>query len=326
MEPVDPFAAVLRPSRTVGGWSSPRGIDTTCLPWRLWEKAKRLAWDPATIDLTADAEHWAGLPLAYQDAMLHVCTGFLVGEEAVTLDIVPLALAVADEGRLEEAMYLTSFAFEEAKHVEFFRRWLTAVGADLDGYYARLATQAAGLGLHYDPAQSVGMWESALPTAMRRVLLDRSPAAMLDASVTYNQFVEGCLAISGYTLWADLFALLDAFPGMQQGIRHIRADEGRHITYGTYLCQRILAEHPDLLDGATARLRELAAFWFEVSPTIDDPDDPISTQLSQDFTARVHDQVERRIAVLTRATTMTVAELERTGAAEAAERELLGID
>ncbi len=326
MDAVDPLAVVLRPSRTVGGWSAPRGIDTTCLPWRLWEKAKRLAWDPASIDLSVDAEHWAALPLAYQDAMLHVCTGFLVGEEAVTLDIVPLALAVADEGRLEEAMYLTSFAFEEAKHVEFFRRWLDAVGADLDGYYARLTEQAAGLGLLYDPAQSVGMWESALPTAMRRVLVDRSPAAMLDASVTYNQFVEGCLAISGYTLWADLFALLDSFPGMQQGIRHIRADEGRHITYGTYLCQRILAEHPELLDGAITRLRDLATFWFEVSPTIDDPADPISTQLSHDFATRVHDQVERRAAVLARAATMTVDELERTGAAEAAERELLGID
>jgi ribonucleoside-diphosphate reductase beta chain len=326
VDAVDPLAVVLRPSRTVGGWSAPRGIDTTCLPWRLWEKAKRLAWDPASIDLSVDAEHWAALPLAYQDAMLHVCTGFLVGEEAVTLDIVPLALAVADEGRLEEAMYLTSFAFEEAKHVEFFRRWLDAVGADLDGYYARLTEQAAGLGLLYDPAQSVGMWESALPTAMRRVLVDRSPAAMLDASVTYNQFVEGCLAISGYTLWADLFALLDSFPGMQQGIRHIRADEGRHITYGTYLCQRILAEHPELLDGAITRLRDLATFWFEVSPTIDDPADPISTQLSHDFATRVHDQVERRAAVLARAATMTVDELERTGAAEAAERELLGID
>ena len=47
----------------------------------------------------------------------------MVGEESVTLDTLPLSLAVADEGRLEEVVYLSSFALEEAKHVDFFRRW-----------------------------------------------------------------------------------------------------------------------------------------------------------------------------------------------------------
>lgn len=36
--------------------------------------------------------------------------GFMVGEEAVTLDIVPLLRGVSDLGRLEDTMYLAMFA------------------------------------------------------------------------------------------------------------------------------------------------------------------------------------------------------------------------
>ena len=36
--------------------------------------------------------------------------------------------AMRAEGRLGDEMYLTQFAFEEAKHTQVFRMWLDAVG------------------------------------------------------------------------------------------------------------------------------------------------------------------------------------------------------
>ena len=44
--------------------------------------------------------------------------------------------AMRVEGRLGDEMYLTQFAFEEAKHVQVFRMWLDAVGitGDLHEY------------------------------------------------------------------------------------------------------------------------------------------------------------------------------------------------
>lgn len=317
-------ADVLQPRRTAGGWSSPRGINTDLVPWRLWEKAKKLFWDPADIDLTVDAAQWAATPVEYQDALLAVCLGFMVGEEAVTLDILPLAMAMADESRLEEVIFLTSFALEEAKHVDFFRRWLTAIGADVPAYYARQEARAAELGLPFDRGRSVGMWETELPRVMRNLLVDRSPRAVLDASITYNQFVEGSLAISGYTIWHNLFVALDAFPGMQEGIRHIRADEGRHITYGTYLCQRVLAAHPELIDFARERMAELNELYFRIYPVVDDPADPIGTEQSKTFHTNVQDQITRRIAVMERAAQMSEDELVTSSAAEDAERDLIG--
>ena len=51
--------------------------------------------------------------------MLHLTSLFQAGEEAVTLDLLPLIRAIAQEGRIEEEMYLTTFLWEEAKHVDF---------------------------------------------------------------------------------------------------------------------------------------------------------------------------------------------------------------
>ena len=314
--------ATLQPPRTAGGWTSPRGINVDLVPWRLWEKAKKLFWDPADIDYRADREQWAAMAEEHQDVVMGTTTGFMVGEESVTLDILPLTLAMADEGRLEEVIFLSSFALEEAKHVDFFRRWLSEVGADLAGFNRRQREQFDRLGLPWDEQRSGGMWEHELPRVMRRLLVDRSPRAVLDAALTYNQFVEGCLAISGYGLWAELFEMLDALPAMQEGIRHIRADEARHITYGTYLCQRVLAAHPELIDFARHRMVELRDFWFEIYPVLEDPEDPFGTARRQGFRDRVFDQVKRRTAVMERAAHMSEDELVTSSAAEEAEEEL----
>ncbi|MDQ7864003.1 hypothetical protein RCO48_31735 [Peribacillus frigoritolerans] len=63
---------------------------------------------------------------------------FRAGEEAVTLDLLPLIMAIANEGRIEEEMYLTTFLFEEAKHMEFFRYTLDQIGetGDLTVYHS----------------------------------------------------------------------------------------------------------------------------------------------------------------------------------------------
>jgi ribonucleoside-diphosphate reductase beta chain len=324
MTEITPMPAdILAPPRTAASWSSPRGVDADSLPWRLWEKAKKLFWDPADIDYSVDRAQWAATPVEYQDAVLGAALGFMVGEEAVTLDILPLTMAMADEGRLEEVIYLSSFALEEAKHVDFFRRWLTEVGADLDAYSERQRVAAERLGLPFDMGRDRGMWESELPRVMRRLLVDHSPRAVLDAAITYNQFVEGCLAISGYGMWHDLITTLQAFPAMQEGLRHVRADEARHITYGTYLCQRVLAANPDLIDFARARMIELRDVWFTTYPQVEDPANPVGTEQGRKFRAGVEDQMNRRIAVMERAAQMTEVELIESSAAEEAERDLI---
>ena len=102
-----------------------RGLDRDLPPMRLYEKAKRLGiWNPADIDLSKDKADWADFSAEEKDLIWLLLGLFVAGEEAVTLDLLPLIEVVAREGRIEEEMYLTTFLFEEAKHTDFFRRVL----------------------------------------------------------------------------------------------------------------------------------------------------------------------------------------------------------
>src|ERR687892_822291 len=109
---------------------STTGLDRDSVPWRLWEKAKESFWDPKDIDFSKDAADFASFTDEQKARVIGSARGFMVGEEAVTIDILPMIRAISREGRLEETIYLTSFALEEAKHVDFFRLFFDTVGFD----------------------------------------------------------------------------------------------------------------------------------------------------------------------------------------------------
>jgi ribonucleoside-diphosphate reductase beta chain len=327
----DPASAIQALSRRAADWVSPRGLRQDILPWRLWEKAKQLVWDPADLDFSRDIQDFATMPDEYRYRVVGLARGFMVGEEGVTLDILPLIMATADQGRLEEVMYLTTFAFEEAKHVEFFRRWFDAVGIDLVEAERAMAERMRARGIEPpDPEQRHGIFESEVPTAMRALLWDHSPWAFLNASVTYNQFVEGCLAIAGYRTWAEAFTRLGVLPGLREGLRLVQRDESRHLAYGTYLCRRIIAEDPGLAEPAVQRLQELhdgyRAMAVGPRPLDRAPGDaagygrPMTT-----FPDYVAEQVEQRVQLLRRAVGLSSREVEEGAGAEEAEARLADI-
>ena len=58
-------------TETVGGkiqetqiqrYRSTRGINYDSVPWKLWEKSKKLFWDPADLDFSQDAIDWQEMP------------------------------------------------------------------------------------------------------------------------------------------------------------------------------------------------------------------------------------------------------------------------
>lgn len=229
------------------------GIDYASVPWRLWEKSKRLFWNPADIDFSRDAADWREMTDGERALVAMSARGFMVGEEAVTLDIIPLLRCMSDLGRLEDTMYLAMFTMEEAKHTEMFRRWFDAVGLDPSSLDALAAEQQAARG-------RPGIFDGPLTAVMRRLDTDRSPQALLDASIIYNQFIEGVLAVAGYQRWDETFLRLgDKLPGLQAGLRLTQRDERRHIAYGTYLARRVLAENPGLWEWFEERWAKLTA-------------------------------------------------------------------
>lgn len=227
--------------------TSTGGLDRASFPMRLWEKSKRLGtWDPSEVDLSRDAEHWRGLDEGERDLLLRLSALFQAGEEAVTLDLLPLLRVMADEGRLEEEMYLASFLWEEAKHVDAFRRFFEEVAGhdgDLSGYHT--------------PAYR-RLFHDELPGAMRRLEEDASPVAQAEASVVYHMIVEGVLAETGYHAYREMLEREDLLPGTREILTRVQQDESRHLAYGVWLLSRLVAEHGQpVWDAVEGRMGEL---------------------------------------------------------------------
>ena len=86
----------------------------------------RLQWDPATIDLTADARAWPQLPDERRDNLMTLLAGFRVAEDAVSEHIAPFA-DVARNANLASHESLMAWVFflqrrDEDRHALMFDR------------------------------------------------------------------------------------------------------------------------------------------------------------------------------------------------------------
>ena len=223
-----------------------RGLRRDIPPMKLFEKAKKFGiWNPSDIDFSKDKEDWKQLTDNEKDVVLRLTSQFQAGEEAVTLDLLPLIMTIAKEGRIEEEMFLTTFLWEEAKHTDFFNRFLTEVvgnSADLN---------------HYHLENYKMIFYNALPTALNRLITDSSPEAQLIASVTYNMIVEGVLAETGYHAYYTMLGENDIMPGTTKGVDLLKQDESRHIAYGIFLISRLIAENESLWEIAENTMNSL---------------------------------------------------------------------
>ncbi|HSG49466.1 MAG TPA: R2-like ligand-binding oxidase [Longimicrobiales bacterium] len=265
---------------------SDRGLDHDSFPMALYHKAKKLGiWDPRDIDLSQDRRDWVALAPQEQDLLLRLSTFFQAGEEAVARDLLPLIQVISREGRLEEEMYLATFLFEEAKHVEVFRRFLDEVAPE-HGNLRRFESSSYRI-----------VFEDELPTALFALIGDASPRAQVRAAVTYNIIVEGVLAETGYRGYQQVLHSRGILPGMQEAVRLLKRDESRHIAYGLYLISRLVAEHGGTLWNAVEQdLSRLLNPALGVVEEIFEPYEAIPFGLHpDDFTSYAVQQFQARL-------------------------------
>ena len=281
-------------------YSEPTVLRVDSFPMRLFEKAKRLGvWNPSDFDFSRDRDDWEAMDGDRREALLQLTAAFLGGEEAVTLDLLPLVLAIAREGRLEEEMFLTTFLFEEAKHMDFFSRWIREV---TDGAELPKPREA-----------SIRLFDVELPAAMNVLLDDPSPAALARASVTYNMIVEGVLAETGYANYHQSLAVNDLMPGLCAGLVNIKRDESRHIAYGVYLLSRLVAEDHTIWNVIEERMVELQPLTEEIVRAAyeDHPDGVTPFGLRVDeFSEFAASQFTKRYNRIAKARDRTLADIE----------------
>jgi ribonucleoside-diphosphate reductase beta chain len=269
-----------------------RTLDRESLPMVLWAKAKKLGvWNPAEIDFERDRRDWLALDEQERETLLHLTALFAGGEEAVTVDLLPLIATIAAEGRIEEEIYLTSFLWEEAKHVDAFHRFLAEVAGD-----------PGSLDRFHSPSY-VQLFDHELPDALARLRDDPSPVRQARASVTYNLIVEGVLAETGYHAYHAMLERNGIMPGMLEVVERLKTDESRHIAYGVHLLSRLVAEHgEEVWMAIQQRMAELLPLAIGVISEIFDAYDEMAFGLDlAEFTDFATAQFESRFKRIERA-------------------------
>ncbi len=276
------------------------GLNWNSLPLKLFAGGNAKFWNPADIDFSRDRADWESLTDLEREWATRLCAQFIAGEEAVTQDIQPFMAAMRAEGRLGDEMYLTQFAFEEAKHTQVFRLWLDAVGVtdDLQGLLDDLPTYRT---IFYEE----------LPRSLDALMSDPSPAAQVRASATYNHVIEGMMALTGYYAWHRICVDNNILPGMQELVRRIGDDERRHMAWGTFTCRRHVAADDANWAVFESRMNELIPLALRNTDDAYDLYDEVPFNLDkEDMQQYATDKGMRRFGTISSARGRPLAEID----------------
>ncbi|MFN0098975.1 MAG: ribonucleotide-diphosphate reductase subunit beta [Gemmatimonadaceae bacterium] len=216
----------------------------------LYSKAKQLHWDPADVDLSADRAQWARIRRdhsaeRYDEQILRLTSLFYEGEESVTRTLAPFCSAVSRAGLgVDKELFLTTQLYEEAKHFDFFARYFAEV-FEVDGAITKQYMTPAPQAVLIADLEEV-------TERLRRAEGDAIIPVFAESVTHYMGVVEAMLARTGYVGAHDALATRGWLPGLQEGFRLIKRDEGRHVTFGMRCVAKLTEERPELRDVVAA--------------------------------------------------------------------------
>lgn len=230
-----------------------RRIDDDSFAHGYFDHAVYNHWDPnrdiPQEDLEADREKLIDAELAEGEfeELRQAVAAFGGGEEAVTEDLMPLALVMED---INDEMFISTQIYEEAKHLEFWERYWTEV---LDPVSDELGYEQTN---PMDDRYYYESYENMFTTNERRMhrLLEEgenTPENRAKAICTYHLVLESVLAQTGYYTLNYGFSPkgddithneMPHLEGLEQGVEYIRSDEGRHVGWGMYKVRDLIRE------------------------------------------------------------------------------------
>ena len=231
----------------------------------------RLQWDPATIDLSADAQAWPTLPDERRNNLMTLLAGFRVAEDAVSEHIAPFA-DVARNANLASHESLMAWVFflqrrDEDRHALMFDR----IADEVLGLPGETRDERREAARAYVPATVLALFEERLPAMAADLAEGR--AGLGEGVALYHMVLEGTIFDAAHhalrTYLAD-----DDLPGVREGVERVELDERWHIGFGLR-CLIEAQPSQDLLDDLLALADEAAAAWGEVLP--DDTREHIAT-------------------------------------------------
>ena len=241
--------------RTVGGhFVLPK---RTFWPSFFSKVVARLQWNPAAIDLTADARAWTELPAERRRRLMTLFAGFCVAENAVSEHITPFADA-AREASLASHESLMAWVFflqrrDEDRHAVFFDR-IAAEVLRLPGATPAERREAAR---PHVPPPVLELFEVRLPAMAAE--LEAGRTGLAEGVSLYHMVLEGIIFDAAHhALREDLAD--DALPGVRAGVARVELDERWHIGFGLR-CLIEAQPSRDLLEDLLARAEDATEAW-----------------------------------------------------------------
>ncbi len=230
-------------------------LDRDTREFRYYRNAVERHWDPLDVDLSADAAALANAdPEALQGLYVPLAK-FGAGEQAVTEDLSPLAQVLES---IEDQLFVTTQLYEEGKHTDFFDRYWREVIHPAEeelGLPRSSPTDPQWFDEPYD--ELFGRNEA----AMERLLTEDTPENRARAYCHYHLVIEGVLAQTGYYALSNIYGgtheHIPELPGLVEGLRLIRGDEGRHVGFGMAKLKDLVENEdvdPQLLTDVTDEL------------------------------------------------------------------------
>jgi len=266
-----------------------------------FENAVYRHWDPYAIEgLEADKEKMMEMDDVSEaefEELRQTLARFGAGEEAVTEDLMPLALVLED---INDQMFISSQIYEEAKHTQFFDRYWREVVDPVAEHHGFEVTDPTAQ--HYFPDGYIELFDKT-EDAMERLLAEDTPYTRTVAYCHYHLTVESVLAQTGYYGIESTFSprgsdevALREFPhleGLVEGVTKIRSDEGRHVGFGMHKVQNYIASGE--VDEAVVQ-ETLQELMPHVANTVNDFTEAVNPVPLVEYS---RDKLTRRLDVIT---------------------------
>ncbi|HLM31295.1 MAG TPA: ribonucleotide-diphosphate reductase subunit beta [Solirubrobacterales bacterium] len=191
-----------------------------------WENQ---GWNSESFDFTVDAEQWNDASLFSDEQrrfMLFSLSEFFLGEERVTTELLPFAIAAPTD---DQRIFLASQIADEARHCVFFDRFYREViGSDTQTIADNLDVQRANVNDDFKR-----LFDGILHDVAEELRRDPSNFEALVRGITvYMIVIEGTLALTGARFILRSLKQMDRLPGFRDGFTHVNRDESRHVGFG----------------------------------------------------------------------------------------------
>jgi ribonucleoside-diphosphate reductase beta chain len=208
---------------------------------KLFARWQRQHWSSEDFDFALDAEQWADADLITEEQKMFFqwsCSSFFLGEERVTTELLPFAIAAPSH---EARAFLATQISDEAKHMVFFDRFYREVfGVDAVTLSENVEAQRPKMKPEYGQ-----LFDGILHDCAETLRKNPSDFDALVRGVTvYMVVIEGTLALTGARFMLRSMKDNGWLPGFQEGFTAVNRDESRHVGFGVKFLADAIKDDP----------------------------------------------------------------------------------